>query len=52
MLSDSVSKKFGIINKKKNIQKFDIYIPITNHKKIISTLQKLVNKKTIIEIFK
>ena len=52
MLSDSVSKKFGIINKKKNIQKFDIYIPITNHKKIISTLRKLVNKKTIIEIFK
>ena len=51
LLSDCICKKFNIINKNKHFEKFDVYIPITSHKKIKESLQKIVNKKIIIKIF-
>ncbi len=51
LLSDHISKKFNIINRSKYFKNFDIYIPITNHKKIKESLQKLISKKIIVKIF-
>ena len=51
LLSDSICKKFDIINKNKYFEKFDVYIPITSHRKIKVSLQKIKNKKIIIKIF-
>ena len=51
LLSDHISKKFNIINRSKYFKNFDIYIPITNHKKIKESLQRLISKKIIVKIF-
>ena len=51
LLSDCICKKFDIIKKNKYFKKFDVYIPITIHKKLKESLQKIVNKKIIIKIF-
>ena len=51
LIDDKVSKKTKIYNSLKNFRDYDVYIPITKHKKIEHKIKKLPSKKIVLNIF-